>query len=419
MRPVSRSQVARVRNVSGLAGRTTTRRAHTALLLLTALATVASGGCSSLGPLAVWKANRIREATDADPVVEVLCLWQPAEGRGLNGLPTRGFAGQIMFFTRRSPEPVRIDGDVRIYLFENRGTVEERAKPVHQFDFIGKVWDQHLQQGTLGTSYHVFIPFTREHEWQTECVLRVRLTPPRGAAVYSELASVTLPGMEEPGTGAPAKEVAVDTIRRSLQQQATEAAPAAAGTAPPAPASGTTPAATPPGTAPAPATGSPTAAVNGGNPARGFRASSISVAAAKAAAPAATAQPAVAGSLPQATSSESPGARDLAAGTGVRTVSHQVPSPSSSPVEPGPLHSTHPLDDGSSQFGQAESPAATTGEEPPFAPSRRFRLKPQVDNATPSAGTTDAFEPPATSGTSASRAASPHPLAGLDQSSAE
>ena len=394
MRPVSRSQVARVRNVSGLAGRTTTRRAHTALLLLTALATVASGGCSSLGPLAVWKANRIREATDADPVVEVLCLWQPAEGRGLNGLPTRGFAGQIMFFTRRSPEPVRIDGDVRIYLFENRGTVEERAKPVHQFDFIGKVWDQHLQQGTLGTSYHVFIPFTREHEWQTECVLRVRLTPPRGAAVYSELASVTLPGMEEPGTGAPAKEVAVDTIRRSLQQQATEAAPAAAGTAPPAPASGTT-------------------------PARGFRASSISVAAAKAAAPAATAQPAVAGSLPQATSSESPGARDLAAGTGVRTVSHQVPSPSSSPVEPGPLHFTHPLDDGSSQFGQAESPAATTGEEPPFAPSRRFRLKPQVDNATPSAGTTDAFEPPATSGTSASRAASPHPLAGLDQSSAE
>ena len=36
---------------------------------------------------------------------------EPARGRGPNGMPTRGMAGQLMFFTRSNPSPVAVDGD--------------------------------------------------------------------------------------------------------------------------------------------------------------------------------------------------------------------------------------------------------------------------------------------------------------------
>lgn len=196
--------------------------AATARILLLALL-LSAGGCASLGKLPFLPgAEQIPEATAADPVVEALCLWQPAEGRGVDGLPTRGFAGQILFFTRKSASPVKVNGDVRIYLFENRGTASDQSKPIHQFDFLGEVWNRHLQKGTLGPSYHVFVPYVKSHPWQTEGSLRVRLTPKVGAAIYSDLATVMLPGAEEPGQPDDSVEAATGVVRQSLQRKAAD-----------------------------------------------------------------------------------------------------------------------------------------------------------------------------------------------------
>lgn len=134
------------------------------------------------------------KATAENPAVEVVSVWQPAEGTGVNGLPSRGFAGQVMFFTRTSPEPVQVNGDVRIYLFDDTGTVEERKKPIHQFDFTPEAWNTHITDGTLGASYNVFIPYTKDNPYQTRCNLRVRIQQPNKPPVFSEAIAVTLPG---------------------------------------------------------------------------------------------------------------------------------------------------------------------------------------------------------------------------------
>ena len=134
---------------------------------------------------------RSRKATARNPVTKVVCLWEPAEGRDPKGNPCHGFAGQILFLNSSSL-PVSAEGDVRIYLFDNQGTVEEQSEPLHKFDFDSGAWAQHYNYGTLGPAYNVFIPYMRQGTYEATCALRLRLTPKQGPAVFSEMASIEL-----------------------------------------------------------------------------------------------------------------------------------------------------------------------------------------------------------------------------------
>jgi hypothetical protein len=154
---------------------------------------IAGSGCAVPSVLD-WNRAKVPKATEKNPVTKIVCIWEPAEGQGLDGLPTRGFAGQILFFTHSTPSPVAVDGDVRVYLFDDRGPPEKRAKPIHQFDFLGKAWTIHLGQSTLGAGYNVFIPYVRKYGGQVNCTLRVRFVPESGPTVFSDTVNVTLPG---------------------------------------------------------------------------------------------------------------------------------------------------------------------------------------------------------------------------------
>ena len=138
--------------------------------------------------------EKIPTADEKNPAVRIVCIWEPAQGRGVSGAPSRGFAGQILFFQRGNPSPLMVEGDVRIYLFDEHGSPEEQAKPIRQFDFIGGAWTSHGNLGQLGPSYHIFIPYVRKHSYETRCSLRVRLKPTAGPVIFSEPVSVTLPG---------------------------------------------------------------------------------------------------------------------------------------------------------------------------------------------------------------------------------
>ena len=167
-------------------------RFRLSFVALTAVA-AAFTGCTGRN-LLDWKKAPVVTADEKNPVVRIVALWEPSEGCGLNKLPTRGFAGQLLFFTSKSNAPVLVDGDVRVYLYDMMGTPDERAKPIHQFDFQRDAWQKHAVDGMLGPSYQLFVPYVRNHPYQAQCSLRVRLQPQRGAVAYSELIHVTLPG---------------------------------------------------------------------------------------------------------------------------------------------------------------------------------------------------------------------------------
>jgi hypothetical protein len=156
-----------------------------------------SVGCATL-QLPFGK-DRVQKASARNPVVQIVCIWQPSEGRDPNGMPCRGFAGQILFLANRGSLPVQVDGDVRIYLFDDQGTPEEQTRPLHQYDFDSQSWAPHLTKGTLGPTYSVFVPYTRRGTYEANCALRVRLKTGDEPAVFSDLASIPLDGRKREG----------------------------------------------------------------------------------------------------------------------------------------------------------------------------------------------------------------------------
>jgi hypothetical protein len=159
---------------------------------------VATTGCAEFRAPTTWFDKPLPTETVRNPVQRLVTVWQATEGPGLEGLPGRGFAGQILFFPHYGETPVKIEGDVRIYVFDDNGSIEDQAKPLHQFDFPDGSLNEQLVPGSLGPTYQVFIPYTRKGPQEAKCSLRMRYIPKVGNTVYSEVVQVTLPGSQRP-----------------------------------------------------------------------------------------------------------------------------------------------------------------------------------------------------------------------------
>lgn len=126
------------------------------------------------------------------PVAKILCLWEGSEGQGLDEKPSRGFAGQIMFFTYGDPSPIKVDGTVRIYEYANFDPEEIDPTPVHEFVFDSGAWNAHRSEGTLGHSYNVFLPYVLKHKGSAACGLRVEFEDTNGRKTSAPFTEVVL-----------------------------------------------------------------------------------------------------------------------------------------------------------------------------------------------------------------------------------
>lgn len=156
-------------------------------------------GCGTAGLNFNFSKEKVEKETAENPVEQIVPVWQEAEGPGINPAQvTRGFGGQVYFITRQRGAPSEVTGKVRVYLFDDRGDVEQRSKPIHQFDFEPGAWAAHLTKSKLGPAYSVFIPYTPPDNVMTECALRIRYTPTEGSPVYSQMVKISLGGVKKP-----------------------------------------------------------------------------------------------------------------------------------------------------------------------------------------------------------------------------
>lgn len=163
-------------------------------LVMLLLVSTSITGCTSLA-VTNWNWMSPKKfATAKKPVIEILALWEPAEGKGVDGMPTRGFSGQIMFFQHGNSSPVYAKGEVMIHLYDDQGDLKEQSKPLHQYKFESGAWQVHAADSTLGPSYQVFIPYVRKGRKQVECALRVQLSQENAPEIYSSMISVKLDG---------------------------------------------------------------------------------------------------------------------------------------------------------------------------------------------------------------------------------
>lgn len=129
-------------------------------------------------------------------LAKIVTIWEPSDGKNMEGGNSRGFAGQILFFGTSSRTGARVRGRVVISLYDNYDlSVDEEPEPLHQFEFDAEAWEMHRGEGTLGHSYSVFIPYVNpQNKDQVNCALRVEIFPEGGMPVASRETEVMLPG---------------------------------------------------------------------------------------------------------------------------------------------------------------------------------------------------------------------------------
>ena len=175
-------------------------KSHLRLILPLLTIGIAVAGCSSkntlqipdvLNPLA-----KDKKPEPSIPIREIVCVWKHAEGLNKHGSPSRGVAGQIMFFTLGSDTPVKIDddSDVVIYMFDDQGAPEDQSKPLSTIRFVNNSWNKHHGIGRLGPTYQVFVPYERKAVHQVKVTLSVRVIPKDRRPVSSMMDTVTLYG---------------------------------------------------------------------------------------------------------------------------------------------------------------------------------------------------------------------------------
>lgn len=152
-------------------------------------------GCATSGIVSSGSSTKqFAKATANRPAVKCLCVWQTADGFDSAGKPCRGVAGQVFFFIQDSPIPVMVNGDVRVFVFDDQGSDADQAKPLSQFDIDHETWNSQLTKTQFGPAYRLFVPYTRPGRNQAELALRLRMAPDNGPVVFSDLSAINLGG---------------------------------------------------------------------------------------------------------------------------------------------------------------------------------------------------------------------------------
>jgi hypothetical protein len=162
-------------------------------LVLACLATAA--GCSDFGfdkKKIPWFGEK-----DDEPgtPTRVVAIWKDAVLHRPNETSMRGFGGRLMFYDGRSEDPIKVDGDVVVYAFDEDGRRRSDAKPDRKYVFTREQLGEHYSKSDIGHSYSLWVPWDEAGGPQKKISLIARFKPVGGSTVISEQASSMLPGV--------------------------------------------------------------------------------------------------------------------------------------------------------------------------------------------------------------------------------
>lgn len=137
-----------------------------------------------------WKSER-KEYGVPDSIVAV---WTYAVAHTPGQPPTRGFGGRIMFFQDGRERPLKVDGTLTVYAFEEANTSEDKIIPDRRYVFSPEDLARCYSQSKLGHSYSIWIPWDEAGGPQRTVSLIVCFTARSGKTIVSQQSKMMLPG---------------------------------------------------------------------------------------------------------------------------------------------------------------------------------------------------------------------------------
>ena len=171
---------------------------HASLLIVAALATAASAADSWMP----WPFHKDEPTGKPDKIV---AAWTDAVATTAGQPPVRGFGGRLMFYEGKSDMPVKVDGTLIVYIFEETNRDPNNAKPDCKFVFTPEQLPKHYSKSKLGHSYSFWIPWDQAGGMQKEFTLIARFEPKIGPPVIGEQCKEMLPGRLPPAKADPAR----------------------------------------------------------------------------------------------------------------------------------------------------------------------------------------------------------------------
>lgn len=128
--------------------------------------------------------------------------------------PVRGFGGRIMFYAREDAKPVKVEGSIVVYAFEERNRDPRNIKPDKKYVLSEEEFEKHHSKEKMGHTYSIWIPWDKVGGPQTEISLMVRFMPKGGGVVVGEQQTCLLPGIIEtkPAEATTARATPVGTV---------------------------------------------------------------------------------------------------------------------------------------------------------------------------------------------------------------
>lgn len=169
--------------------------------LILACAVILSG-CSSLKILPTGLALPGQDDKPQQPA-NIVAVWSDMVLQQPDGQAARGFGGRLTFYTAKAVKPVRVEGSLVVYGFEEEEGIPAKVQPDQKYVFTPEQFAQHYEKTGLGHSYAVWVPWDAAGGPHKEVSLIARFTPKNGQLVVGEQTRHVLPGSAAPESGQP------------------------------------------------------------------------------------------------------------------------------------------------------------------------------------------------------------------------
>jgi hypothetical protein len=187
---------------------------------------MSSGGCSA------WQKTKpyLCPWAEEDPQMptKVVAIWTDSVGYRGEQTPLRGFGARLLFYNKDENKPVKVDGSLIVYGFDETGRKASNTRPDRKFVFTAKQMAKHYSKSEIGHSYSIWVPWDEAGGPQTSVSLIVRFMPKEkgGNVVISEQTTQLLPGTTKPGSDLAKPEATNDREVRQVAHEEVSSAPA-------------------------------------------------------------------------------------------------------------------------------------------------------------------------------------------------
>ena len=121
-----------------------------------------------------WPFNKEDQPGKPD---KVSCFWNDTILTQAGQPPIRGFGGRLMFYQGKSEDPIKVEGTLVVYAFDETNRDANNNRPDRKYAITPEQLPHHYSKSKIGHSYSVWIPWDEVGGMQKEITLIVRFQP--------------------------------------------------------------------------------------------------------------------------------------------------------------------------------------------------------------------------------------------------